>query len=185
MQRLDSLKTARFVLSPACGDGSGRREIGRNARTLLKSQHVSYLKHVLVLDGQRCRILGVLPSPFWGGVGGGGRAMFLRWRHHHVTAPPPLPSPPPQGGREQPELAARFGFYLRGRTHTARQYPSARSTTCSSGRPASKRSIWRSTLTASARGSEAAALCGVMVTLGWRQSGLAGASGSPAKTSSV
>src|SRR5262249_61778394 len=102
MQRLDSLKTARFVLSPACGDGSGRREIGRNARTLLKSQHVSYLKHVLVLDGQRCRILGVLPSPFWGGVGGGGRAMFLRWRHHHVTAPPPSPALPHKGGGSRP-----------------------------------------------------------------------------------
>ena len=37
--------------------------------------------------------------------------------------------------------------------------------TCSSGRPASKRSICRSILATSARGSDAAALCGVTVTL--------------------
>jgi hypothetical protein len=34
-----------------------------------------------------------LPSPLWGGVGGGGPSMT-----HRAT---PLPIPPPQGGREQ------------------------------------------------------------------------------------
>src|SRR2546425_10871141 len=48
--------------------------------------------------------LGVLPSPLWGGAGGGGR---------EIGAPPfamrttPLPNPPPQGGREQTEFATR------------------------------------------------------------------------------
>src|SRR5262249_50863048 len=47
-------------------------------------------------------LLGALPSPLWGGVGGGGRETgALTLPQHH-----PLPSPPPQGGREQTESAA-------------------------------------------------------------------------------
>src|SRR5215469_17963731 len=39
-------------------------------------------------------LLGALPSPLWGGVGGGGREIgTLTLPQHH-----PLPSPPPQGG---------------------------------------------------------------------------------------
>src|SRR6266849_3340303 len=45
-----------------------------------------------------------LPSPLWGGVGGGGDS----WRTHFMqTTTTPLPSPPPQGGREQAEFVAR------------------------------------------------------------------------------
>src|SRR5262249_2086122 len=55
----------------------------------------SAARSVLVnLNLNRCSSLGALPSPLWGGVGGGGGAMFLRWRHPHLTAsPPPQPSP--------------------------------------------------------------------------------------------
>src|SRR5262249_11489687 len=137
------------------------------------------LKHILAAGAVGS------PPPCGEGFGVGVVRFLRRWRHPFLHCTTPLPSPPPQGGREQTELAAGFGFYLRGRTRTEREDPSARSTTCSSGRPCWKRSTWRSTLATSARGSEAAALCGVMVTLGCRQSGLAGASGSRAKTSSV
>ena len=55
-------------------------------------------------DEARCPrgIFGALPSPLWGGVGGGGRC----WRTQLVRTnnyPPPHPSP--QGGREQTEFA--------------------------------------------------------------------------------
>src|SRR5215831_20934070 len=53
------------------------------------------------------RVRGVLPSPLWGGVGGGGRAILAQVApssSHRIT---PLPSPPPQGGREQ--TSARGG----------------------------------------------------------------------------
>src|SRR5713226_6687627 len=50
------------------------------------------------------RTLAVLPSPLWGGVGGGGREMEAPALPNRAT---PLPSPPPQGGREQTEYAAR------------------------------------------------------------------------------
>src|SRR5215831_9293951 len=50
-----------------------------------------------------CRVLDVLPSPLWGGVGGGGREIGAPMLPH---APSPLPSPPPQGGREHTEFAA-------------------------------------------------------------------------------
>src|SRR3954454_24056351 len=51
-----------------------------------------------------CDTHGVLPSPLWGGVGGGGS----NWRMQlcAITTNPP-PSPPPQGGREQTAVAAR------------------------------------------------------------------------------
>src|SRR5262245_46786408 len=60
-----------------------------------------------VLEAQGARALGALPSPLWGGVGGGDSAILSQ------VAPPlsrritPLPNPPPQGGREQTEFAAR------------------------------------------------------------------------------
>ena len=47
-----------------------------------------------------CSTLGALPSPLWGGVGGGGHEIALRVANR-VT---PLPNPPPQGGREQTEV---------------------------------------------------------------------------------
>src|SRR6266566_4414249 len=53
------------------------------------------------------RGFGGLPSPLWGGVGGGGRAtplQMVRPLSHRTT---PLPTPPPQGGREQTEFVAR------------------------------------------------------------------------------
>ena len=45
-----------------------------------------------------------LPSPLWGGVGGGGR----RVGHIGATAPPPHPNPPPQGGRKSRGSAAAY-----------------------------------------------------------------------------
>src|SRR5262249_6495334 len=60
---------------------------------------------LLLLEARQRRILGRLPSPLWGGVGGGGRAARSRF-----TAPPP-PRPPslrfgrrpsPQGGGQGP-----------------------------------------------------------------------------------
>src|SRR5215831_1518870 len=39
----------------------------------------------------------LLPSPLWGGVGGGGREFAAQLRHN---LPTPHPDPPPQGGRE-------------------------------------------------------------------------------------
>jgi hypothetical protein len=64
----------------------------------------SALKRFGELDAEQCRVLGVLPSPLWGGGGGGGRAIEAPALPHCTS---PLPSPPPQGGREQTELAAR------------------------------------------------------------------------------
>src|SRR5713226_4400927 len=58
----------------------------------------------VVFDPQMCRALGALPSPLWGGVGGGGREIRDACVAKRAT---PLPSPPPQGGREQTECAAR------------------------------------------------------------------------------
>src|SRR6516225_2311520 len=55
-------------------------------------------------DAERCRGLGVLPSPLWGGVGGGGQCLRTLLA---AQLRPPLPTPPPQGGREQTEFAAR------------------------------------------------------------------------------
>ena len=50
-----------------------------------------------------CRTLGVLPSPLWGGVGGGGRC----WRTHLVKQQlPPSPPLPHKEGREQTAAAA-------------------------------------------------------------------------------
>ena len=51
--------------------------------------------------------------------------------------------------------------------------------------PTSKRSIWRRMLATIARGEDCAALCGVIVTFGWVQSGLVTGSGSVGNTSSV
>ena len=65
------------------------------------------------------------------------------------------------------------------------QYPRARSTAFSSGSPRSNRSICAMTCGANTRGEMSPALCGVIVTLGWLQSGLSGGSGSCGKTSSV
>src|SRR5262249_57599545 len=48
-----------------------------------------------LFDGPRCRALGALPSPLWGGVGGGGGAIvsqLARSLLHRIT---PLPTPPP------------------------------------------------------------------------------------------
>src|SRR5262249_28105923 len=44
------------------------------------------------LEARWRHMLGVLPSPLWGGVGGGGRAIFRRWHHRHLASPP-LPQP--------------------------------------------------------------------------------------------
>src|SRR5262245_13573470 len=52
--------------------------------------------------------LGVLPSPLWGGVGGGGRAIDHKWGPLLSYCTTPLPSPPPQGGREHSEFAVRI-----------------------------------------------------------------------------
>jgi itaconate CoA-transferase len=50
--------------------------------------------------------LGVFPSPLWGGVRGGGRAILSQVAPPRFTRTTPLPTPPPQGGREQTEFAA-------------------------------------------------------------------------------
>src|SRR6185369_13901334 len=72
-------------------------------------------RHVLDVDAQLrchcgtsgtegCDTHGALPSPLWGGVGGGGS----NWRMQLCAiTTTPLPSPPPQGGREQTAVAAR------------------------------------------------------------------------------
>jgi hypothetical protein len=53
------------------------------------------------LDAERCRGLGVLPSPLWGGVGGGGRSVG---HQSCFTAPPPSPPLPHKGGGSRPSL---------------------------------------------------------------------------------
>src|SRR5262249_37407393 len=55
------------------------------------------------------RALDALPSPLWGGVGGGGRAVCSQLASLSSHRATPLPTPPPQGGREQTEFAARAG----------------------------------------------------------------------------
>jgi putative tryptophan/tyrosine transport system substrate-binding protein len=47
--------------------------------------------------------LGALPSPLWGGVGGGGRADSLAWRHRRTTVTPhPTPLPMGEGADRAP-----------------------------------------------------------------------------------
>src|SRR5262249_20615495 len=50
--------------------------------------------------------LGALPSPLWGGVGGGGPAILSQVAPGTRNRITPLPNPPPQGGREYIECAA-------------------------------------------------------------------------------
>jgi hypothetical protein len=63
--------------------------------------------------------LGLLPSPLWGGVGGGGEASSHRMSLHVMSnidgvlediaseiTTTPTPNPSPQGGGEQTEFAA-------------------------------------------------------------------------------
>src|SRR5262249_21465677 len=42
------------------------------------------------------------PAAGWGGVGGGGRAIFRKWRHRHLTVPPPSLPLPHKGGGSRP-----------------------------------------------------------------------------------
>src|SRR6516165_1059734 len=50
------------------------------------------------------RTLGVFPSPLWGGVRGGGRAILSQVAPPSSHRATPLPNPPPQGGREHTEF---------------------------------------------------------------------------------
>src|SRR4051794_41119108 len=53
------------------------------------------------IERSACRALGVLPSPLWGGVGGGGSS----WRTHLVKQQrPPSPPLPHKGGGSRPSL---------------------------------------------------------------------------------
>src|SRR5258706_8231784 len=67
------------------------------------------LWRILFLTQTCYRMLGVLPSPLWGGVGGGGRAIPAQVAPLSFHRTTPLPTPPPQGGREQTEFVARSG----------------------------------------------------------------------------
>jgi len=56
---------------------------------------------VFVLDAEQRRTFGALPSPLWGGVGGGSREIGARTLPH---APPPSPTLPHKGGGSTPRL---------------------------------------------------------------------------------
>src|SRR5262245_56830753 len=53
------------------------------------------------IDAEQCRALGGLPSPLWGGVGGGGHAIDAPVC---PSAPPPSPALPHKGGGSTPSL---------------------------------------------------------------------------------
>src|SRR5262249_4708193 len=53
------------------------------------------------------RVLGVLPSPLWGGDGGGGPSA-----DHRTTPTPALRADPPHKGEGRTEFAARAGLHL-------------------------------------------------------------------------
>src|SRR6266404_8597016 len=57
-----------------------------------------------VLGTRSARTLGVLPSPLWGGVGGGGRCCGARRVPHNDPHPGASRRPSPQGGRVRRSL---------------------------------------------------------------------------------
>src|SRR5262245_51532884 len=66
------------------------------------------------------RALGVLPSPLWGGVGGGGRCVRQR---SCVTALPLSPALPHKGGGRRPSLLLPLAFLREHRLDAARECP--------------------------------------------------------------
>src|SRR5262245_35257450 len=75
-----------------CVAGGFIRTLTRNVARGSCSTVVSSRACSFVLEARWRHMLGVLPSPLWGGVGGGGRAIFRRWHHRHLASPP-LPQP--------------------------------------------------------------------------------------------
>src|SRR5215813_8258382 len=89
-----------------CVAGGFIRTLTRNVARGSCSTVVSSRACSFVLEARWRHMLGVLPSPLWGGVGGGGRAILRSWRHRHLAAPPP-PHPSPSRLRACP-LPANF-----------------------------------------------------------------------------
>src|SRR5439155_21556291 len=86
---------------PPAADDFRRRHPARPCRRHLAGADGA-LEPIGEFNRQRRHTRGALPSPLWGGVGGGGRSVEMT----RATTPTPLPNPPPQGGREQAVLVA-------------------------------------------------------------------------------
>src|SRR5262245_32473165 len=68
------------------------------------------LQRILFLTQTCYRMLGALPSPLWGGVGGGGSAIPAQVApasSHRTTPTPALRADPPHKGEGRTEFAAR------------------------------------------------------------------------------
>src|SRR5262245_60873525 len=87
-----------------CVAGGFIRTLTRNVARGSCSTVVSSKACSFVLEARWRHMLGVLPSPLWGGVWGGGRAIFRRWRRRHLTVPPPSPPLPHKGGGSRPSV---------------------------------------------------------------------------------
>src|SRR5437899_9931515 len=72
------------------------------------------------------RKLGALPSPLWGGAGGGGRSWLTRLEQQQR---PPSPTLPHKGGRRAPSLVVgrwpRWARDNRSTAHTPNSHPRA------------------------------------------------------------
>src|SRR5262249_38803928 len=97
---------------PATLASRGPRKRGRpifQRPVIMGSQHkrvYARLPTRYARERQQSRKLGALPSPLWGGVGGGGSAILSQVAPETRNRITPLPNPPPQGGREHIESAA-------------------------------------------------------------------------------
>src|SRR5215510_13247903 len=88
-----------------CVAGGFIRTLTRNVARGSCSTVVSSRACSFVLEARWRHMLGVLPSPLWGGVGGGGPSA-----DHRTTPTPALRAYPPHKGEGRIEFAARADY---------------------------------------------------------------------------
>src|SRR5262245_52961008 len=78
--------------------GVTRRPQPRDAGNVGSKWALSARTRSFVLEALQHRALGALPSPLWGGVGGGGSAILSQVAPPYLAASPPSPTLPHKGG---------------------------------------------------------------------------------------